>query len=127
MKIKLFIITATAPTPYQLNALRSFGLEVTHVGGGRHQGYLAFNSEREAKDFLISRADWVLEDIDRLDEAIGRIEEHGSLELDGVVGAITEIEVIKVDTEEGETHEEKHWRNVATWSERNSVTDEDEW
>jgi hypothetical protein len=87
-----FKITATAPTTYQLQSLRLFGLNVKSYANGSHFGEEFFNTEEEAKAFLIKRAEMYFESENELNEAISDIENYGSLRLDAVCGNIEEVE-----------------------------------
>jgi hypothetical protein len=87
-----FKITATAPTTYQLQSLRLFGLNVKSYANGSHVAEEFFNTEEEAKAFLIKRAEMYFESENELNEAISYIEVYGSLRLDAVCGSIEEIE-----------------------------------
>jgi hypothetical protein len=90
-------ITATAPTAYQLQSLRHFGMEVTKNGNGStaHQD---FDTEEEAKKYLLTRAEMYFDgnsDNDEQDliEAFDSIEKHGVLTLDAATAGIEEIEI----------------------------------
>ena len=90
-------ITATAPTAYQLQSLRHFGMEVKKNGNGftAHQD---FGTEDEAKEYLEQRAQMYFDgnsDNDEQDliEAFDSIEKHGVLTLDAATAGIEEIEI----------------------------------
>lgn len=90
-------ITATAPTAYQLQSLRHFGMEVKKHGIGftAHQD---FDTEDEAKEYLEQRAQMYFDgnsDNDEQDliEAFDSIEKHGVLTLDAATAGIEEIEI----------------------------------
>jgi hypothetical protein len=90
--MKNFKITATAPTTYQLQSLRLFGLNVKSYANGSHVGEEVFTTEQEAKDFLIKRAEMYFESENELNEAISDIENYGSLRMDAVCASIEEVE-----------------------------------
>lgn len=84
-----YIITATAPTSYQLNSLRAFNLNGTGM-----TRTMEFGSEEEAKDYLKTRADKYNDEDpcgseERLEEMYSDIE-SGSLRLDAVSAYIEE-------------------------------------
>lgn len=90
-------IAATAPTAYQLQSLRHFGMEVKKNGNGftAHQD---FDTEDEAKEYLEQRAQMYFDgnsDNDEQDliEAFDSIEKHGVLTLDAATAGIEEIEI----------------------------------
>jgi len=87
-----FKITATAPTTYQLQSLRLFGLNVKSYANGSHVAEEFFNTIEEAKAFLIKRAEMYFESEYELNEAISDIENYGSLRMDAVCGSIEKIE-----------------------------------
>lgn len=87
-----FKITATAPTSYQLQSLRLFGLNVKSYANGSHVGEDTFITEDEAKAFLIKRAEMYFESEHELNEAIYNIEKYGLLRLDAVCASIEEVE-----------------------------------
>lgn len=91
-------ISATAPTTYQLQSLRQFGMEVKHHGNGSHTATQDFDTEKEAKEYLIERAEIYFDgnsDNDEKDliEALESIEKHGVLTLDAVTASIEEVEI----------------------------------
>ena len=88
------MIIASAPTSYQLQSLRAFGIPYKANGNGSYTATRHFDTENEAKEYLINRAGLyntedpegsesrlasMLADIDRgvltLDAATARIEE----------------------------------------------------
>lgn len=96
-------ISATAPTAYQFQSLRHFGMEVKRHGNGSYTAHQDFDTEDEAKKYLLSRAEMYFDgnsdnDEQNLIEAFDSIENHGVLTLDAVTGRIDEIEI----TEENE-------------------------
>ncbi len=91
-------ISATAPTAYQLQSLRQFGMEVKNHGNGRYTATQDFETEEEAKDYLKEKAERYFDgnsnnDEANLIEALDRIEKYGSLRLDAVTASIEEIEI----------------------------------
>jgi len=91
-------ISATAPTAYQLQSLRHFGMEVKKNGNGSYTAHQDFDTEDEAKEYLKSRAEMYFDgnsDNDEQDliEAFDSIEKHGVLTLDAATARIDEIEI----------------------------------
>ena len=91
-------ISATAPTTYQLQSLRHFGMEVKKNGNGSYTAHQDFDTEDEAKEYLKSRAQMYFDgnsdnDEANLIEAFDSIENYGVLTLDAVTGRIEEIEI----------------------------------
>lgn len=91
-------ISATAPTAYQLQSLRHFGMEVKNHGNGRYTATQDFNTEEEAKDYLKEKAERYFDgnsDNDEVDliEALDSIEKHGVLTLDAVTAGIEEVAI----------------------------------
>jgi hypothetical protein len=92
-------LSASVPTNYQINSLRAFGLEIQKLPNGTYYGERIFDSEKEAKDFLIERAESFFDgnsdnDFERLADAIDRIQSNGSLWLDAAYGSVEEFETI---------------------------------
>ena len=50
-------VIAIAPTSYQLKSVRNFGSEVTSLKNGSHVFEKFFETEKEAKEYLIERAE----------------------------------------------------------------------
>lgn len=91
-------ITAKAPTAYQLQSLRYFGMEVKQHGNGSYTATQDFDTEAEAKKYLKSRAEMYFDgnsdnDENDLIEAIDSIEKHGVLTLDAATAGMEEIEI----------------------------------
>lgn len=91
-------ITATAPTAYQLQSLRHFGMEVKKHGNGSYTAHQDFDTEKEAKEYLEQRAQMYFDgnsDNDEQDliEGFDSIEKHGVLTLDAATARIDEIEI----------------------------------
>lgn len=87
-----------APTTYQRQSLHHFGLPTKAYGNGAYYSSKIFDSEEEAKEYLIERAEnyydgHVDNNDEKLKEAIERIKEYGSVYLDAGYGKIEEIEV----------------------------------
>ena len=90
--MKKFKITAVAPTSYQINSLRLFGLNVKSYPNGSYVGEEIFDTEEEAKNYLKQRAEMYFEDEESLNDALKDIERYGSVYLDAVCGSIEEVE-----------------------------------
>lgn len=88
-----FRITAIAPTTYQLCSVRLFGSEVKSLYNGKHIFQKDFESEEDAKAYLITRAEYYFENETEFNEAVEGINKYGSLQLDAVSGRIEEIEI----------------------------------
>lgn len=86
-----FRITAIAPTAYQYQSCRLFG-HPEKMGNGSFVFQQDFETEEEAKKYLIERAEGYFENQNELDEAIDQINEYGSVTLDAVTGYIKEVE-----------------------------------
>ena len=91
-------ISATAPTAYQLQSLRHFGMEVKKHGNGSYTAHQDFDTEKEAKEYLEQKAQMYFDgnsDNDEQDliEAFDSIEKHGVLTLDAATARIDEIEI----------------------------------
>lgn len=89
MKVK---VQAIAPTTYQLMSVRNFGSPVRHLANGSHIFEQEFNSEEDAKEYLIGRAELYFEEEDKLDKAIEDINLYGQVTLDAVTGHIIKNE-----------------------------------
>lgn len=85
------IITATAPTSYQLNSLRAFGINYKENGNGSFTATQEFNSKPEAVAFLKNRAEMYFEDSRELRDAKRDIR-LGCLTLDAVTARIERLE-----------------------------------
>lgn len=93
----IFQIEATAPTSYQLRSLRAFQLKENNNGNGSHTGILFFESEEEAKQYLMTKADKYNDEdpngsFEKLSEMYGDIE-RGALTLDAVTAYISELNI----------------------------------
>ena len=87
-----FKIVAKAPTAYQLQSLRAFNLDVVKNNNGSYTGTSEFETENEAKKYLIKRAIMYYDDNETsLEDAIRDIELYSYLNLDAVTGSIEEI------------------------------------
>lgn len=86
-------VKATAPTTYQLQSVRNFGSPIKSNKDGSHTFKSElFDTEQEAKDYLIKRAEMYFENDDDLQEAISDINVYGSVIMDAVSGGIYEVE-----------------------------------
>jgi len=95
-----FKIEAIAPTSYQYGSLRNFGLEIKSYLNGKHVAEGIFDTEKEAKAYLVERAEMYFDgnsdgDEERLAEALESIEKYGSVYLDAVCGSIEEVEEVE--------------------------------
>lgn len=86
-----FKITATAPTAYQHASLQRFGLDIEKCGGS-YVGTKIFETELDAKNYLIDRAERYFENESELQEEILDIEKYGVCRLDAVTARIEEVE-----------------------------------
>ena len=88
-----FKITATAPTIYQLSSLRRFGMTVKEVGNGSFHSEEIFETEEEAKAYLVNRAEMYYDEFEgQVDEHLATIENNGYLEIDAVTASIDHVE-----------------------------------
>jgi hypothetical protein len=89
----MYKITAIAPTTYQLNSLRAFGIPYKALGNGAYRAVEEFDSEKQAKEYLEGRArqynDEHNESEEQLNEMLSDIE-LGALTLDAVTAHIEE-------------------------------------
>ena len=91
-----FKITATAPTTFQLQSLRAFGIGADKNGNGSFSGEKEFETVDEAKEFLKNRAS-MYNDGDpegteeHLADMCDSIDRYGSLTLDAVSAHIEEV------------------------------------
>jgi len=90
--MKNYKITAMAPTVYQYGSLRHFGGDIKKHGNGSFSINIEFETEQQAKDYLIERVSYYSDTEEELNEAIERIERCGSVQMDAVSGYISEIE-----------------------------------
>jgi hypothetical protein len=91
-------ITAIAPTAYQLQSLRHFGMEIKKHLHGSYFSTQDFDTEKEAKEYLKTRAEMYFDgcydnDEVNLIEALDSIEKHGVLTLDAVTSGMEEVEM----------------------------------
>lgn len=88
-------IKATAPTAYQLNSLRYFGMGFNKHLNGSYSASMEFDSEEDAKEYLKGRAEqYNDQDPDGNDERLSNMYEQielGVLTLDAVTARIEEI------------------------------------
>lgn len=89
--MKTFKVTATAPTVYQTSSLRRFGMKVNKLGNGSFNSFQIFDSEEEAKTYLVSRAEMYYDQFEgQVNEHLETIEKNGYLEIDAVTAKIEE-------------------------------------
>lgn len=91
-------ITATAPTSYQLQSLRHFGMEIKKHLHGSYFSTQDFDTEKEAKEYLKTRAEMYFDgnsdnDEVNLIDALDSIEKRGVLTLDAVTAGMEEVEI----------------------------------
>jgi len=87
-----FRITATAPTSYQYQSLANFG-KPEKLGNGSFRFQQDFETEEEAKKYLIERAEGYYDDnMTAFEQAEKEINDFGQVTLDAVTGYIEEIE-----------------------------------
>ena len=91
-------ITATAPTSYQLQSLRHFGMEIKKHLHGSYFSTQDFDTEKEAKEYLKTRAELYFDgnsdnDEVNLIDALDSIEKRGVLTLDAVTADMEEVEI----------------------------------
>jgi hypothetical protein len=90
----MYIIIAKAPTVYQLNSLRHFGLGFKENPKGGFTASGIFYTEQEAKDFLIQKAYEYYDAYEgEADEHIDYIKKSGSLSIDGAYADISEFDI----------------------------------
>ena len=88
-----FKVIATAPTSYQIQSLRAFGMEVKKNGNGSFTGKQIFDSEEEAKKYLVTRAEMYYDEYEgQVTEHLQGIETVGCLNIDAVTATIEEVE-----------------------------------
>lgn len=86
-------VKAEAPTTYQLQSVSLFGSPiVSHMDGSHTFTSELFDTEQEAKDYLIKRAEMYFENEDELQEAIDDINQYGSLSMDAASGGVYEVD-----------------------------------
>jgi len=84
-------ISATAPTSYQTTSLRHFGMGCNANGNGSYSASMTFDTMKEAKEYLTSRAEYYFEEAKELKEAKREIRLYGVLRLDAVSASIEKI------------------------------------
>lgn len=92
-----YSINATAPTVYQLNSLRAFGMGFEKNPNGSFYASKEFETKDEAKEYLKSRALMYNDEDpcgseDRLAEMYDSIDNFGNLTLDAASAQINEVE-----------------------------------
>lgn len=87
-------ITATAPTSYQYNSLSRFGMTIKKNGNGSFSSEQVFDSEEEAKAYLVERAERYYDEFEgQVNEHLQDIEKYGMLTIDAVTARMEEIEI----------------------------------
>jgi len=86
------IINATVPKSYQTPSLRHFGMGCNANGNGRYSASMTFDTMKEAKEFLVTRAEYYFEDEKSLKKAKRAIRMYGVLRIDAVSARIEKIE-----------------------------------
>lgn len=90
----MYKIKAIAPTPYQLQSLREFGMPIKNLGNGSHVATMEFHTEEEAKDYLKGRArQYNNQDLEGSEKRLAdmyRDIEHGHLTIDAATARIEE-------------------------------------
>lgn len=88
-----FKVSATAPTVYQIQSLRHFGMDVKKHGNGSFSSEQVFDTEEEAKAYLVERAEKYYDEFEgQVDEHLEGIEKYGMLTIDAVTARIDEVE-----------------------------------
>jgi hypothetical protein len=88
----IYRVKATAPTVYQSQSLKHFGLQVKAHASGSYSVSTDYDTEEEAQAYLIDRAErYYCFEEEKLSKAIERIKQYGSLELDAAIAHIEEI------------------------------------
>ena len=85
------IINATAPTFYQTPSLRHFGMGCNANGNGSYSASMSFDTMKEAKEYLVTRAEYYFEDEKSLKKAKRAIRMYGVLRLDAVSASLKKI------------------------------------
>lgn len=89
--MKTYRVKAIAPTSYQYQSCALFG-HPEKLGNGSFRFQQQFETEEEAKKYLIERANGYFYNQSELDEAMQQINDYGSVTLDAVTGYINEVE-----------------------------------
>ena len=87
----MYKIKAIAPTVYQLNSLTWFGIKIQKRTVGAFISEHIFDTEEDAKKYLVVRAINYYEKGKKLEDALKDIAAAGILEIDTVVARIEEI------------------------------------
>lgn len=89
-----FRISAKVPTAYQYQSILNFGMPVKKHGNGSFTAHQDFDTEDEAKKYLIERAENYYEyESKELTEALNDIEKCGRLNLDACTASIDEVNI----------------------------------
>ena len=83
-------ITATAPTNYQLQSLRAFGMPIVSNGNGSYTATQEFESKEDAVEYLKDRAHMYF-DFEEIEEAMADITTANMLTIDAVTAYIETI------------------------------------
>jgi hypothetical protein len=87
-----FKIIANAPTAYQYSSLRHFGLNIEKNYNGSFSGEEIFDTEEEAKKYLVQAAERYYDEFDgEVDEHLANIKKYGQLTIDAVTAYIKEV------------------------------------
>jgi hypothetical protein len=92
-----FIITATAPTSYQLSSLNAFGMGYVKHGNGSYSASLEFESIDNARAHLIQRAEMYNDQdpcgtLEKLTSMVNDVMSYDCLRLDAVTAHIEKVE-----------------------------------
>jgi len=94
----IFRIYAKVPTAYQYQSISNFGMPIKKHGNGSFTAQQDFDTEDDAKKYLIERAENYFDgnsDNDEKDliESLDDIEKCGRLNLDACTASIEEVEI----------------------------------
>jgi hypothetical protein len=85
-------ISAIVPTVYQRNSLTHFGLPISKNPDGSFGICYSFKTKKEAKEYLINRAEIYFENEKDLNKAIKEIKKYNRLQLDAATANINKVE-----------------------------------
>jgi len=89
-----FRIHAFVPTAYQYQSILNFGMPIKKHGNGCFTAHQDFDTEDEAKKYLIERAENYFEyESKELTEALEDIEQVGRLRLDACTASIDAVKI----------------------------------
>lgn len=89
------VIKAMAPTSYQTQSLRAFGMDIKKHGNGSYSSTQEFPDVESAKEYLRHRAEVYTEkdcNMMELQQMHDEIDNFGQLTLDAVTAHIEEVE-----------------------------------